>query len=1081
MRKLRLSIPAALLLALPLAAQAPTNGTAGFYRFPAIHGETIVFAAEGDLWTVSVAGGLARRLTSHANEETDPVISPDGRTLAFTARYEGPAALYTMPITGGTPTRWTYDGDAAVATAWTPDGKLVYTTVNYATIPKPSMVTLNLRDGTRSLIPLANASEGTYDATGRTLYFSRPFFHNNVTKRYTGGTARDVWRFRTGDQEATELTGDYKGESHSPMWWNGRVYFVSDRDGTMNIWSMNEDGSDKKQVTRHSGWDVRSPELDNGRIVYEAGADLWLLDVASGQTKMLPITLSTDLDQLRENWVSDPMNYLSSAHLSPDGDRVVLTSRGRLFVAPVKAGRFVQASRKDSVRFRDAVFAPDGKSIIVLSDETGELEFTRVPANGVGTDVALTSGGRILRFQGAPSPDGTWLAWDDNNRDLWVMNVATKEMKKVSGTREGIGSFSWSPDGRWLAYVLAARNSFQQIWIYSVESGRSVPLTTDRTNSYAPTWDPAGDYIYFLSDRNLRTLVGAPWGNRRPEPYFDKEIEIYQVALRPGLRSPFLPDDELKPAAPAARPRQDSTTVRPVQIDLANLPLRIRKVPVPSGNYGALAVNGEALFYTSTGSGAGANTDLVALKIGNEKPEPVVVLDAIRSAELSPNGKKILVRKGANLHVIDAKAAKVANINDSRVDLTGWAFPINVHDDFRQLFVDAWRLERDWFYDPNMHGVDYKATLDKYMALVPRITTRAELSDLIGWAVGELSALHTSVRGGDVRRGEENIAVATLGARLFRDPAKGGYRIDYIYQSDPEYPDERSPLADPDLGVKAGDIITAVNGTRTLEVEDIGALLRNQVNKQVLLTVADGENARDVVVTPAGNESAIRYNDWEYTRRQVTETKGDGKIGYVHLRAMSGGDIDQFYRDFTPVFNRQGLILDMRQNRGGNIDSWVLEMLMRKPWMYWQDRVGEPYWNMQGSFRGHMIMLVDQETASDGEAVAEGFRRLGLGPILGARTWGGEIWLSGVNTLSDGGIARAPMSGVYGEEGKWLVEQEGVIPDIIVDNLPHATFMGQDAQLDAAIAYLQKKIAEDPRPVPKAPAYPKRAFKYPPR
>jgi len=1073
---------ALLLVSSAATAQAPSPGTLGFYRSPTISGETVVFAAEGDLWSIPVTGGLARRLTSHAAEESSPVISPDGQTLAFTARYEGPTALYTMPLSGGAPVRRTYDGDAANATTFTPDGKLVYTTVNYAGIPKPAMVQLDLRNGTRSLVPLAGASEGSYDGTGRTLYFVRPAFHNNVTKRYTGGTARDVWKYTSGTAEAVELTGDYNGESHSPMWWNGRVYFVSDRDGTMNLWSMKEDGSDKRQLTRHSGLDVRSPEIDRGRIVYQLGADLWLFDAATGQTRMIPVTLSSDLDQLRENWVTTPMDYLSAAHVSPDGDRVALTARGRLFIAPVKTGRFVRASRKDSVRYRDAVFMPDGKSLLALTDESGELEFARIPANGVGNEEVLTRAGNILRFRGYPSPDGKWLAWDDNNRDLWVMDVATKQPRRVSENREGIGAMSWSPDGKWLAYVMTAANTFQQVKIYSVETGRSVALTSDRTNSYAPAWDPKGEFIYFLSDRNLQTLVGAPWGNRRPEPFFDKQIEIYQVALRAGVRSPFQPDDELARPAPPA-PSGDSTVApaRQVRIDLDGLPLRLRRVPVASGNYGSLWVNTETLFYTSTASGAGANTDLVALKLTNDKNEPIVVVDAIRSAELSANGRKLLVRKGTALHVIDAKPAKVAQINDSRVDLTGWTFPIDTRDDFRQIFVDAWRLERDWFYDPGMHGVDYKATLSKYLPLVARITTRAELSDLIGWAVGELSALHTSVGGGDLRRGEDNVPVASLGARLFRDPARGGYRIDYIYQADPEYPAQRSPLADPDVGVKAGDVITAVNGSRTLDADDIGELLRNQVGRQVLLTVADGENSRDVVVTPIGNEGALRYADWEYTRRLATEKKSDGKIGYVHLRAMGGGDINQFYREFTPIFNREGVVLDMRQNRGGNIDSWVLEMLMRKPWMYWKDRVGEPYWNMQGAFRGHMVMLVDHETASDGEAVADGFRRLGLGPLIGVRTWGGEIWLSGVNTLSDGGVARAPMSGVYGPEGKWLIEQEGVIPDILVDNLPHATFNGTDAQLDAAIAYLQKKIAEDPRPVPKAPAYPKRAFRYPPQ
>ena len=297
----------------PLAAQAPTQGSLGFYRYPALSGRTIVFAAEGDLWSVPVTGGLAQRITSHASEETDPAISPDGSTLAFTARYEGPPALYTMPITGGTPTRWTYDGDAAVPQSWTPGGQVVYRTLQYTSIPKLGMVKLNVKDGTRTLVPLAGASEGSYDGSGKTIYFVRPGFHNNVTKRYTGGTARQIWKYADGAPEAVQLTGqDYNGESHSPMWYNGRVYFVTDRDGQMNIWSMKDDGTDRKQVTRHVGWDVRDPSLSEGKIVYELGADLWLLDVATGQTKKVPVTITSDLDQLRENWVKDPQNYITA-------------------------------------------------------------------------------------------------------------------------------------------------------------------------------------------------------------------------------------------------------------------------------------------------------------------------------------------------------------------------------------------------------------------------------------------------------------------------------------------------------------------------------------------------------------------------------------------------------------------------------------------------------------------------------------------------------------------------------------------------------------------------------------------------
>ncbi|UCG84859.1 MAG: PD40 domain-containing protein [Gemmatimonadota bacterium] len=1060
------------------------QGTLGFYRYPALSGDTIVFAAEGDLWKVSAAGGVAQRLTTHHAEETNPIISPDGRMLAFTARYEGPAEVYTMPLAGGVPVRRTYEAETSVATTWTPDGQLVYGTVHYSTIPKPMLVRLNLADGTRSLVPLISATEASFDASGGTVYFVRPAFHNNVTKRYTGGTARDVWKFQEGAPEAVELTGDFDGESHSPMWWNGRVYFVSDRDGTMNIWSMDENGGDRRQHTQHSGWDVKNPALSQGRIVYQLGVDLRLYDIAGGQDREIPITLASDLDQLREKWVTDPMRYLTSAHIHPEGKSVVLTARGRVFVAPAGDGRLVRASRKDSVRFRDVVFMPDG-SLLGLSDETGELEFVRIPANGVGNDERLTDDGTILRFQGVPSPDGKWVAYDDNNSDLWVLNVATGEQRLISENREGIGDFTWSPDSRWLAYTMTAANLFRQVKLYNVDNGTTAPLTGDRVNSYSVAWSPKGDFLYFLSDRNLRSLVGSPWGTRQPEPYFDKPIEIFEVALRQGVRSPFKPDDELSTADEGESGRDErveredqSEDVEPIQIDVDGLLLRTRQVPVPAGNYSSLYANEEALFWRARDSGPDADSHLMGLEVGNDDVEPVTVVEDVGQFELSMNGKKLLVRKGSNLHVIDARATRVNNLADSRVDLSGWTFPIDVRDDWRQIFIDAWRLERDYFYDPNMHGVDWDATLAKYLPLVDRVTTRDELSDLIGRFVGELSALHTSVRGGDLRTGQDDVGVASLGARIFRAPDAGGYRVDYIYQSDPDYPDEMSPLADPDLGVHVGDIIEAVNGAGVLDVSDIGALLRNQQGKQVLLTVRSGSESRDVIVVPTSNEYNLRYSDWEYTRRQIVEREGQGKIGYVHLRAMGGGNITEWYRQFYPVFNRQGLIVDVRHNRGGNIDSFILEKLMRRAWMYWKGRVGQPTWNMQYAFRGHMVVLVDQETASDGEAFADGFRRLGLGPVIGVRTWGGEIWLSSSNRLSDGGLARAPMTGVYGPEGEWLIEQIGVIPDVQVDNLPHATFNGSDAQLDAALEYLMQQIELDPREVPPPPAYPDRSFTY---
>jgi tricorn protease len=370
-----------------------------------------------------------------------------------------------------------------------------------------------------------------------------------------------------------------------------------------------------------------------------------------------------------------------------------------------------------------------------------------------------------------------------------------------------------------------------------------------------------------------------------------------------------------------------------------------------------------------------------------------------------------------------------------------------------------------------MHGLDWVAIRDKYLPLVDRVTTRDELSDLIGLAVGELSALHTAVREGDLRRGVDDVRVPSLGARLVREA--DGYRIDHIYQADPDYPDERSPLADPELGIEVGDTLISINGQSVLSVQHPYALLRNQARQQSLLRIKSKGIERDVVVTPIGDDDSLRYTDWEHSRRLQTESLSNNKIGYVHLRAMTRADVTSWYRNFYPAFNREGLIIDVRHNRGGNIDSWILEKLLRRAWMYWQGRAGEPYWNMQYAFRGHMVVLVDESTASDGEAFAEGFRRLGLGKVIGVRSWGGEIWLGSQNRLSDGGYARAPMNGVFGPEGKWLIEQHGVDPDIVVDNLPHATFNGSDAQLETAVRELLRTIEQQPRPVPAPPPFPK--------
>jgi tricorn protease len=1069
------------------ARAAENSAPQGYYRFPTIHGDTIVFTAEGDLWRVGAQGGMAQRLTSNLGSETHAQFSPDGKLLAFSAEYEGPTEVYTMPSEGGLPTRRTFDkGRGAAVVGWTPDGKVLYSTTQFSTLPDAQLVAVDLQSGEKTVLPLSQASDGVFDSEGNTLFFTRLPFQGSRTKRYQGGTIQHLWKFTLGAAEAVSLTEDFAGTSKTPMWWQGRVYFASDRDGTMNLWSMDPDGKDLQQLTRHKGWDVKSPALSAGRIVYQLGPDLYLYDVVAKIDRLVPITLSSDLDQERDKWVKKPLDYLTSAHLSPDGDRLVLTARGQVFVVPAEQGRLVEATHDATVRSREARFLPDGKSLLALSDATGELEFYRVPANGVGKPEPLTSDGKVYRFGAVPSPDGKWIGYGDKNWQLWISGVEERKTLQIATSQTGAFSdLAWSPDSQWLAYVRAADNTYHQIWLYNLKSGSAMALTSDRVNSFSPAWSPDGKWLYFLSERHLASAISSPWGLRQPEPFFDLPVELYQVALTADLRSPFEPRDELHPPEKEKKKKKndDETNAVPVvTIDLGGIQARVQPVPVPPGNYSDLDVNAKRLFLLATGSGleGRTNVSLRVLEITNAEPKLKTLAEGIKSYELSSDGKKLLVRKEDSFYVLEADATPPAKLEKS-VSLKDWNFPVNPRQEWRQMFTEAWRLERDFFYDTNMHAVDWPAMLKKYLPAVDRVTDRAELSDLISDMVSELSALHIFVIGGDEREAADNIKVGALGARLTRDAAAGGWRVEHIFRTDPDYPDQASPLVKPGVDVRDGDVIEMVNGVAALSLPDLGEALRNQTRRQVLLRVKRPapEGSRDVVVTPitAPEEGELRYAEWEYTRRERVEELGKGEIGYVHLRAMGERDIAQWAREFYPVFQRQGLIVDVRHNRGGNIDSWILEKLMRKAWFYWQGRVGAPYWNMQYAFRGHVVVLCDAHTASDGEAFTEGFKRLGLGKVIGTRTWGGEIWLSFDNWLVDKGIASAAEYGVYGPEGKWLIEGHGAEPDIVMDNLPHATFTGEDAQLKRAVEYLQEQIQLKPVPVPPPPPHPDKSFK----
>jgi tricorn protease len=1069
------------LLTLAALALAPAAPPRGYFRTPTVRADTIVFAAEGDLWRVPITGGSAARLTTHPGDESDPTLSPDGAQVAFAAAYEGATETYVMPSMGGPPVRLTYGGGRPVG--WTRDGKVLCRTYRFATLPNGQLVTIDPKTRHLTRIPLAQASDGVFDDSGA-LYFTRFAFQGSQTKRYQGGTAQNLWKLTAGAPEAVPLTTDFKGTSRQPMWENGRLYFLSDRDGVMNVWSSDGAGKALRQVTHATGFDIHSPALDRGRLVYQQGADLFVADATTGAATRVPISLASDYDQLREKWITKPVEWITGAHLSPQGDRLVLTARGQVFVAPTgPAGRLVALQNKHGVRTRGARFLPDGKDVVALTDASGEVEIWKIPATGDQTRAPepLTTDGTVLRWEAVPSPDGAWIAHTDKHRRLHLLTTATKGSQTIATSPYSeIGSLTWSADSRYLAYTSAAANGFAQIRIYDTRTKATFDATSDRFDSDFPAFSPDGAFLYFLSDRSFVSRVSSPWGSRQPEPFFDRQTQVFALALQPGNRSPFIQHDELEAekTPPAADAKPDEKKPLP-EIVADGLMARLQRVPVPAGNYGALSTDGKKLFLLRAEE---AGVQLAAIAIRSDDIKVETLVPGVSRYELSDDRKKLLAVQGASYLVFDATGAP--DPVKSRVTaLDRWSFALDPAEEWRQMYDEAWRLHRDYFYDPKMHALDWAALRERYRPLVSRIACRADLDDVLAQLMGELSVLHTFVYGGESRPvpEQDRIELASLGAVWERDDAHGGWRLTRLYRTDPDTPDRTGPLLRPGVGATEGDVIARINGVATLSVDDPAVLLRAQAGQQVRLTIypgGDAQKSRDAIVVPIApdQEFDLRYDDWEHSRRLAVEQKSSGKLGYVHLRAMGSDDIAQWQRDYYPVFDRDGLILDVRHNNGGNIDSWILEKLLRKAWMYWQPPVGAPYWNMQYAFRGPIVVLCDESTSSDGEAFAEGFRRLGLGKVIGTRTWGGEVWLTSSNTLVDRGIATAAEFGVYGPDGKWLIEGVGVEPDIVVDNLPRASFDGKDAQLDAAIAYLQAEIKKRPNPVPTAPPYPDKSF-----
>jgi tricorn protease len=1090
------------ILALSIALSAGHAAAADpYFRYPAIRGDNVVFTAEGDLWRTTAAGGKAQRLTTHPAAETNAAISQDGKLVAFTAAYEGAQEAYVMPLDGGLPKRITFENGNVLVLGWTPEGEVLVSTEN-TTGPAKHRVIAAVEPQTlkRRVLPLADANDAVLDDTGRYVYFTRMglAMTNDNVKAYRGGAHAQLWRFDlSATREAEPLFKADMANNKRPMWWQGRLYFISDDTGSDNLWSSRPDGSDRRQLTQHKEWDVRNASLGDGRIAYQLGADLHVFDIGSGQDRQLQASLVSDFDQMRTRLVRSPLDMLTDIELANKLERIVLTARGRVTIAGTGSQRRVEIAVPEGARARGAVFSHDDKWIYAIADTSGENEIWRYAADGSGHGEKLTSDGAgNHRWALYPSPDGRWLAHTDKHGRTWLLDLATRSNVVIDdATTLGINRSDevvWSPDSRNLAFVRAGSTEQRdQIGMFNLDSKQLVFVTTDRFTASSPAFSPDGKWLYFLSARHFNLGNASPWGDRNMGPVFDKRVGVFALALQPGTRFPFKPDDELtrpeeKPAADAKSAEAVAAAEKVVAAAMkedakpaAKKPLipavvyeglrdRLYEVPLAPGNYKALAVDEKRLYLLD--SDEARKGTLKTLAITRTSPQPETFAANVREFGLTADRKHVFYRTSAatgagDMLIVDAGPKAPAELAKAKIKIDDWTIVSNPRMEWKQMFGDAWRMHRDFLYDAKMRGVDWNAVRARYAPLVERVTDRAELDDVLGMMVSEVGALHSQIRPGDLRRPPSEGVPAGLGAVLTR--VADGYRVDRVYRSEPELPEERGPLAAPDVNIKEGDIITSVNGRALTEVRDIADLLLNQGGRQVLLHVkSPGGMPRPVIVTPVtmARQVGLRYADWEQSRAHQVDEASKGKIGYLHLRAMVSRDIDAFARDFYANINKDGLVIDVRRNNGGNIDSWIIEKLLRKAWAFWTSHGSQPSPNMQNTFRGHLVVLVDELTYSDGETFAAGIKALKLAPLVGKRTAGAGVWLSDGNGLLDNGMARVAEFTQYATDGQWLIEGVGVAPDVEVDNLPYETFNGRDRQLEVAIQMLQKKLKEEPVP-----------------
>ena len=1108
----------------PAAAQAALDvRDTRLVSEPAISADRIAFIYAGDLWTCDRAGRDVRRLTADVGAESSPAFSPDGRSIAFSAQYEGNVDVYVVAAEGGVPRRLTWHPGTDLVQGFTADGSAVLFTSARAvhTTRFRQLFTVPVAGGTEQALPIPNADRAAYSPDGRRIAYNPYGAAYRQWKRYRGGLVSRVWIYDVATHAVVKVPQpDGRANDAAPMWIGDTVYFLSDRDGEFNLYAFDSKDRAVRRLTNHSDFPIVNASAGAGRIAYEQAGWIHVYDPAAKSSSRVPIGVAADLQETRPRFVKGA-KYARRSSLSPSGARVAVEFRGEILSVPAEKGDVRNLTNTPGSHERWPIWSPDGRRIAYFSDESGEYELRVASQDGKGEPARYRLPGAGFYDRAVWSPDSRKIAYTDNSWSLFWIDLATGVSKKVGseylyGPDKTIWP-AWSPDSRWIAYTLANRTYIQTLYAYSLEQDKAFAITDGMSDVSEPVFDRSGKYLYFFASTNAGPVRN--WFSLENE---DAQVtrSIYMAVLRRNLPSPLLKesdeeklapeakrekeqektkpkekkgvegdgagrsallDDEEKSATPASplvpgekageeKPRPPAPAER-VEIDREGLPFRILDLPVPAADLSNLQAGAAGqIFYVRESDGKKA---LVRFDLKDRKSEPLV--PDVDGYEVSADTKKLLYRV-KDVWAIASASAKKIDPAEGKVKIDGLEVRIDPRAEWPQIFHEAWRINRDYFYDPNMHGVDWKAMEAKYRVFLPHLAVRNDLNRVIQWMCSELSVGHHRGGGGDQFAEATAVPGGLLGADY--EVENGRYRFRKVYGGLNWNPELRAPLTEPGVNVRAGEYLLAVGGRDVKPPANLYSFFENTSGKLTEITVgpnANGSGSRTVTVVPIATEAALRNRDWvEGNIRKVDAATG-GRVAYVYVPNTGGPGHTYFKRYFFPQAYKDAVILDERYNGGGSVADYYIDLLQKPLIAWWAMRYGADMKTPSASIQGPKAMIIDANAGSGGDLLPWMWRKFGMGPIIGERTWGGLVGVLGFPVLMDGGEITAPNLAIWDPEKGWVVENEGVAPDIEVEQTPADVIAGRDPQLEKAIAVVMEALKKSPPAAPKRPPYPVKA------